>query len=271
MFDLTSTTLQPNFQLEAVLTPTQRDCYKARAQALRSRFPWSPTLLPIWNVTLIHLSANVPGKVAYFSSIKNLMENRLTRTSPQMFLERSLIYAPEELKAAWACEVLGHTLPEVEFVPNTDPNGWYEVYDNGPNSCMAGSSLVKQYAHPNNNLALAYTKKGHHITHRTIVNTKRKTYLRIYGTEDVGYFVTALNKLGYRHSFDTLQDELIKTSYVLCMYCNNDVLAGPYLDGHHLQLRLRNRDEGTICGIGEDLCSNDEPHCGCGDYIDDDT
>lgn len=258
-----------DFEPENYFSSSELACYKARAQALRPRFPWSEALLPVWNVTLIHLSANVPGKVAYFANVKSLMENRLTRTSPEMFLERMLVYAPEEIKGAWAVEVLGQTLPEIKFVLNTDPDGWERVYDRGPNSCMAGSSLVRQYAHPKNNLALAYHEKDGRITHRTIVNTQTKNYLRIYGGDDNGYFATALAKQGFKHSYDTLAGEMIHASYSCCSRCDNDVLIGPYLDGHHQGICLINRNEGRINSLGDGMYNGDEPDCGC-DGEDDD-
>lgn len=269
MFWQSPASFQPTFQPENHFSPTELACYKARAQALRPRFPWSSALLPVWNATLIHLSANVPGKVAYFANVKNLMENRLTRTSPEMFLQRTLIYAPEEIKRSWAVEVLGQTLPEIKFVLNTDPDGWERVYDRGPDSCMAGSDLVRQYAHPKNNLALAYHEDNGRITHRTIVNTAKKTYIRIYGGDDDGYFATALARQGYKHSYDTLKDELLNARYVTCAYCDNDVLVGPYLDGNFQELRLVNKHEGHITNYGDSLYNGDEPHCGC-DSEDDD-
>ena len=270
MFWQTPAAYQPSFQPERVLTPEQLACYKARAQALRPRFPWSNALLPVWNATLIHLSANVPGKVGYFATVESLMSNRITRTSPEMFLERTLRYAPEEVQAAWSCEVLGQVLPEVLFISNEDPDGWERVYDRGPNSCMAGSNLVRQYAYPENHLALAYREKNGRITHRTIVNTETKTYLRAYGGDDCGFFIAALNKLGYKHSYDTLQDEIIHAGYMSCSKCDNDVLVGPYLDGNHQGIRMIDRKKGRISSCGDDLYNGDEPHCGCDSEDDDD-
>ena len=190
MFWQMPSAFRPDFQPEGCLSSLEQvDCYKARAKALKSRFPWSSQLLPVWNATLVHLSANVPGKVAYFANVPAMMSNRLTRTSPEMFLQRTLIYAPEEIQAAWEAEVLGKTLPTVHFVPNTEPDEWYRIYRDGPNSCMAGSHKVEQYAHPKNDLALAYVMNNLEVpTHRAIVNTKTKKYVRVYGKE-AGTFI----------------------------------------------------------------------------------
>ena len=268
MFWTMPSSFYPTFQPEACLeNEEQINCYKARAKALRPRFPWSSAIEPIWNATLIHLSANVPGKVAYYADIKSMMANRLTRTSPEMFLERTLIYAPDELRAAWSVEVLGQTLPEISFIENTDPEGWIQIYDEGPNSCMQGERIVQQYAHPDNHLALAYhRRKNGQVTQRVIVNKERKTYLRIYGTADVSFFVAALNKLGYRQSQDTLDDEKVYLSYTQCYECGGDMLAGPYLDGGSTLVKTLNRKEGIISRNGGDEWTySDEPHCGCGE------
>lgn len=275
MFGHSMTTFMPDFQPESLLTREQRECYRARAQALRSRFPWSSALDPVWSATLIHLSANVPGKVAYYASVDNLMANRLTRTSPEMFLQRTLTYAPEEIKAAWSCEVLGHTLPEVLFASNTDPDTWIHVYERGPRSCMAGSTLVSQYAHPDNNLALAYVQGPHdRVLHRTVVNTKTKRYVRVYSEENAGFFVAALNKLGYQQSNDALEDEIIHADYRECEHCGRDVLIGPYLDGNHQELQLdrHGKPHGKISSCGDFMKNSTSPICSrCedGDYDDD--
>lgn len=263
--------LLPTFQPEAILSPIQTECYKARAQALRPRFPWSEALLPVWNASLIHRSANVPGKVAYYATIDNMMTNRLTRTSPEMFLSRFLLNAPDPIRTAWSVEVLGQILPTISFIENDDPNGWYRIYDNGPNSCMQGADEVRQYAHSKNNLALAYHKNEvGKITQRVIVNKKKMTYLRIYGNANIEFFVAALNKLGYSQSSETLKDEIIYTSWRGCYECDTPVLCGPYLDGGYPHLQLLNKEEGIISEMGDDIYyGEDFPYCGCDGDCDD--
>lgn len=261
MFCTTPGAFDVGFQPEKYLpSMEQLDCYKARAKAHINRFPWSDALRPVWTATLVHTSANVPGKVAYYSSIQNLMTNRLTRTSPEMFLERILQYAPAEIRAAWGCEVLGNILPTVLFVPNTDPDEWIRVYERGPHSCMAGDTKVAQYAHKKNNLNLAYIMHNDKITHRTIVNTKKKTYIRVYGNNP-GEFIASLNALGYSQSHHTLEGEIIHLAYGECKYCEREVLIGPYLDGAHQGVAGITRKMGKIGGFQE-LDYGDEPNCG---------
>lgn len=240
----------PNFQPEACFSNMEQiDCYKARAKALIHRFPWSDALKPVWTASLVHLSMNVPGKVAYYANVKALMENRLTRTSPEMFLARQLTVAPDEIRAAWMIEVLNNTLPTLYFVENTDPDGWIDIYEKGPHSCMQGSTRVAQYAHPKNNLALAYVMDTEgNITHRTIVNKKKKTYVRAYGS-DPGFFIAALNKAGFRQDGGTLEDEIISVDYASCSECDRDLMIGPYFDGHTGNgITMINNREATIGG-----------------------
>lgn len=232
MFCNTVAVYYPDFQVEDYFeSMVEIECYKARAKALIHRFPWSDALKPVWTASLVHLSQNVPGKVAYYANVKALMDNRLTRTSPEMFLARQLTIAPEGIKGAWMVEVMGKTLPELKFIGNTDPDGWIDVYERGPRSCMAGTTVVGQYAHPKSNLALAYIENSTgEITHRTIVNNKHKTYVRVYGA-DSGFFIAALNKAGYKQDDDTLQDEPIYLDYASCTECDRDIPFGPYFDG----------------------------------------
>ena len=260
----------PGFQVELYLEGDQLRVYHARANALRDRFKWSDTLEPVWKAYLLHSSANVPGKVAYYADIKAMMENRLTRTSPEMFLERQLTFASDEIRAAWAMEVIGQALPTISFASNTEPNLWEEVYDKGPHSCMAHSPLVRCYAHPGNNLALAYLKDGNFVSHRAIVNTKRKTYARAYGDEDeMPFFIAALNKLGYRKSYDTLLDEPIHIEFKTCSNCDTTHMMGPYLDGDYNYIKQTSMTDGIIGERGEipyhteenfECCSGDDEY-----------
>jgi hypothetical protein len=254
-----------DFNPELHLQPSEREIYRARAKVCKQRFPWSSDLLPLFNNCLIHLSANVPGKVAYYQNVPNMVANRITRTSPEMFLQRTLTHAPQEIRTAWAVEVLGQTLPTLKFINNDDPDGWYNVYECGPGSCMAGSQYVRQYAVEGSNLALCYIETNDKITHRVIVNQARKTYLRIYSNGlDINYFVAALNKAGYRQDNETLFDEPIALDWRECDDCGRDVLVGPYLDGVCDLVLQTNSMVGRIGSDGESMnYSNGDIYCGC--------
>lgn len=271
-----TTVYAPEFPIEHALKGEQLLCYKARAQALAQRFPWSDAVKPAFKMYLVHRSLNVPGKVAYFQNVDNMMANRLTRTSPEMFLDRALRYAPPQVKAAWSVEVLGQVIPTLKLIPNTDPDGWERIYKTGPESCMQGSPLVRCYANPKNHLALAYmTNARGHVTYRTIVNTETKKYVRIYGDDDdddVDYFVASLNQEGYRRDGEALLGETINVIDLKCNYCSNTVPTGPYLDGDYQLVSLTTPTEGVIGDEGDELCCSREYYCGCdaGRYHNDD-
>lgn len=258
------------FQPDTVLTPEQIECYNARVAAYRPRFIWSESLKPLFDVCLIHSSLHVPGKVAYFASVQNMLNNQPTRTSPEMFAQRFLASAPEELRASWEHEVMGKLLPEIKFIPNTEPEMWVQVYDEGPHSCMKGADEVSQYANAKNDLALAYAQSnGGKITNRAIINQKHKTYLRLYGAEN-SYFAAALRKLGYSQSDDTLSQQRVFVRHARCNNCDDPVLTGPYLDGDHTYVYIlpdTNDEEGIINNDnGDRFRSAEEPLCGsCND------
>lgn len=264
------------------LSPEERACYDAKAQAHKPYFIWSEALKPLWDFCLVHRSPHVPGKIEYYASVPNLVIGRTTRTSPEMFYARFLQYAPDHIREAWAAETLGHLAPELHFISNTDPDGWEYVYKHGPYSCMRGSPRVRQYAHPANNLALAYLQNENgDITHRTIVDQKKKTYLRIYGNTETNFMMSsALNKAGYKRSSDTLLGNIIYIAKEPCYNCDKLLPVGPYLDGAADGFLYTNSDEteGVMVECGDCLYSDDEPSCpdGCADdeeyddYYDDD-
>ena len=253
------------------MTPEQLNCYLARCKAYASRFTWSTALEPIWHNCLIHVSPLVDGKVEYFSSIDSMVRNRTTRTSPEMFLDRYLSTAPMDIKIAWRLEVLGQVAPEVKFIPNTDPEGWFRVYEDGPYSCMQGEDRVQQYAHPKNDLALAYMMDGERIIARTIVNQKAKTYLRIYTHCDedrtAERMAMALRKRGYVRDLDCLDGQTIHVFYRDCCRCGSEVPVGPYFDGHQgcIKLNPENDREGVISDDGLGVDYEDPVSCigGC--------
>ena len=235
-----------------LLNETDKKIYEAREAQYRSRYPWSGELEVVWSNCLVHTSANVPGKIAYFATVENMRANKLTRTSPEMFLQRYLVNAPEDIKLAWEAEALGKILPTVLFVENDSPSDWYDVYCKGPGSCMKGSDLVEHYAHPKNNLALAYMVDDNgNISARTVVNKKTKAYARIYGNNSAVMFAASLRKLGYHHNGnDTLLGEIIYVEHRSCTCCDDTILVGPYLDCDYLSVyggfECNDKPEGII-------------------------
>lgn len=251
------------------LLESDRPIYIARKAVCEARFRWSDDLRQVFNNCLLHMSTSVPGKIAYFQDVEALRQNRVTRTSPQMFLDRYLINAPDRIRASFSIELLGKTLPDVKFIENTDPEGWIRVYKNGPNSCMKGTDIVDCYAHPKNNLALAYNEREDGtIQNRAIVNRENKTYVRIFGVEGPE-FAAALRKLGYTNDPDlALQGETIYVKETTCRDCENGIFVGPYLDcSDQYVANIRfdgfsDKHVGIISSSGESLVHQGDRHEG---------
>lgn len=275
-----SVVFEPEFNPRNFLTPDQFQLYNQRYTQLKPRFAWSEKLEPVYAGFLVHRSMNVPGKIAYFQNISAMIENRYTRTSPEMFLARALGQAPEIIRAIWGVEVCGNLLPQLHFVENDNPEGWREIYDQGPHSCMAGSHLVSQYAHPENHLALAYITHGdpERIICRTIVNREKMQYIRIYTQngyeEEIPHFVAALNMAGFSQSSDAMLGERIHITYGKCYRCECRLVRGPYIDGSSQNVRLDPAPAGSLrplTGVIHDYgdevfystVDDDELHCGC--------
>lgn len=236
--------------------------YAARTQKYRPHFPWGPCLDKLFQLCFVHADRNVPGKVSYFATIDAFRADKLTRTSPEMFLERWLASARGVIRETWASEVLGKLLPTVEFYDNKDADKWYDVYENGPHSCMAGSDDVRKYAHPENDLAIAFVRNGEFRYYaRSIVNQKTKTYVRVYAKmEHSDTFAAALAKLGYKRDSDaSLNGQVIYVGKAECRSCDTEILTGPYLDGSHRNVELRaDGKSGVIDDNGEPLRSDND-------------
>lgn len=139
----------------------------------------------------VHQSEDDPTQIAYNRSVDGIKRNIQTRTRPGKYLtqffsnvlsESDIKYWAERQVAAATC------VAELKFIENDDPDGWVEVYENGPQSCMRGSRSVKVYALPGNGLRLAYLEADDQIVARSIVvdatnDDKVKGWVRIYSTE----------------------------------------------------------------------------------------
>jgi len=250
----------------------------------------------------VHASRETPGNVAFYADTDKLEADKLTSMKPGRYLSAFYgdVLTEEQIKQ-WANKQLAATRPaELKFVGNDDPLGWVWVYENSAASCMRYNRSnryidivlkndkhpVTVYAHPENNLALAYIMLPGEVEDRTrfcntdeyivgaraIVNTARKTYLRIYGAGDVQHTAMkeALACAGYTFSGDTLKGEKLRL-----VATNNGYLC-PYLDGNYAHISVRS----SHLLIGEDgmraqeTCGyvrEDEDRCycdTCGEYYD---
>lgn len=270
--------------------------------------------LPAGMVALHRLrpSHEDPSKVIYYPDGAKLYAERPTRVSLGRYMNQ---FTTRPLKDAEVKRVVDeftcwNAPTEVHFVSNTDPDGWEWAYESSPNSCMRWNRSsryldyelhgknhpVRAYAHPDNDLALAYilqpgyskeSAREHEcgcddaiITARTIVNTKKKTFLRIYFSLDSerDKLRRGLEELGYTQSGDTLC--LQKLAVVHSDGCGR--VACPYLDGNYTHVEhddyedtLLVSDDGVDGQNSSGWCEVDSgpreecDHCGDMCYSDD--
>lgn len=132
-----------------------------------------------------HISEEDPTMLAYTQSVDKLRRNIQTRTRPGKYLHKFYpeLTAEDVKKYAEAFAAHGKT-PELKFIENDDPDGWEDIYERGPTSCMQGESCVKVYARPGNHLRLAYLEEDGEVVARAIVRTDLNQYVRAYPRTD---------------------------------------------------------------------------------------
>jgi hypothetical protein len=162
----------------------------------RRFFSTTDSTLPeiIREVTLAKPDPRKRGNICYFPDMRNFMINdEQNRSLPaQKFLD---IFKGMVDQAV--LDQLLHDLTNYRLEIYTEAQEWVDVYeDDNVHSCMSQSHVVRCYAHPENNLAIAalYAPGTNMVVARTIVNTEEKWYVRLFGD---ALLVTKLNELGY--------------------------------------------------------------------------
>lgn len=176
----------------------------------------------------------------------------------------------EQVKQA-AAVVLGSL--HADFYHTKDPDEIHRVYMEGPQSCMTAEGRFdhlwvdgKQYhpamvyAHPKNNLELVYLEVNGRIGARTLVNTAKKTYVRIYAGDSVAganrRMKTYLESIGYRQCDYTLMDEeLLRVS----PDDDPDAIICPYLDPSNMGVSLY--ADYLLIGGDDEYTANYETGC----------
>ena len=228
----------------------------------------------------VHASRETPGNVAFYADTDKLEADRLTSMKPGRYL--SVFYgdtlSDEEIKQLANKQAASTRPAELKFVGNNDPLGWVWVYENSTSSCMRFSRSnryikaglkgdrhpVTVYAHPDNNLSLAYImlpgivedrtvncyEDEYVVGSRAIVNTRDKTYLRIYAAGDVQYVELkgALERAGYIQSSSTLYKEKLR------LEAAEDGYLCPYLDGDYPYVQVRSSH--LLVG-GDGICARE--------------
>lgn len=171
-----------------------RDTYLMRRyDAQMTVCPMLP--LSIREATLARMDPNRRSNIAYYPDLKNfILHETPNRSLPiDKFLNLFRGMVDQEV-----LDKLVHELTNYRLVFHTEPEEWMQVYaDDTVHSCMSGHSEVRCYVHPENNLALAalYAPGSNTVVARTIVNTKNKWYVRLFGDP---LLIEKLNALGYR-------------------------------------------------------------------------
>jgi hypothetical protein len=215
--------------------------------------PWATALAPIPG-HYVHVSATMPGMVAYTPDAKKGARDLKVRVKPGRYLAKFYPDLSNEQVRSYQAQVenggLKFATTEAEIV---------KVYTTGPNSCMSKSAdhywcapYHPTAAYADGDLAVAYLEndKGA-ITARGVVWPKKKRYTVLYG--DYLRLEARLRALGYsRGNFVGAKLKAI--------WLAPDSVVLPFIDEHsyftpgkkHIKIRSRSSNHlgfGTL-GIG---------------------
>lgn len=181
-------------------------------KAIEKHHEENPTANPERALHLVHVSEDDPTMLAYTQSVDKLLRSIQTKTKPGRYLAKFYPEMSERDRAILAetWDVSNNKQYVLKFIESDDPDGWVRVYENGPQSCMCGSSAVQVYAYPGNGLRLAYWESAltGEIVARAIVREDdgRKEYVRVYPNPDNSEltrmhnnFKQLLVEQGYKH------------------------------------------------------------------------
>lgn len=256
--------------------------------------------VPVWHQSLWYRTAHkhhtlhpycakrddIPGGIAVAETYARLYAQRFTVMKPGRYLTKYFgnVLTEGDIKMFAQRQIGGSIAATVYFAKTGDEIVW--VYENSPRSCMKmnrderyiDESLdedihpVRAYAHPENNLAVAFIMRdkmakpeyrhdpdadayrGTPVYARTIVNTQRKCYYRLYGQNGgESALEEALRSLGYVYRADTLAGELLSMQRVDA-YLNPDeygvgredwaYVSAPYVDGGYCHVVYERTPEG---------------------------
>lgn len=198
--------------------------------------------------TLVRLHPHDRSKVQYYPDMRSfqaLLEPN--RTLPiEKFLAMFSNMVEEKLLKDIHEQLTNYRLVFV----NTEQE-WFDIYadeSGGVESCMTGDVEVKQYVHPENNLALAalYAPGGSSVIARTIVNTAEKWYVRVFGD---AMMVNKLNEHGYHRLSDRIRTPFKMWGWSPDGY-SRERMVTPYFDFRHNNIETHpetyNRDTGRF-------------------------
>lgn len=143
-----------------------------------------------WRLHCLHVSTEDNSKIAYYPTLRHMREGREVRTTLGKYLTKYkdvFEYDENQIRNLAQKFIAMQTGSgyKLHFKEQDDPDGWVEVYNKGPNSCMKGEDATRIYASGVSNLRLAYlTDFDGDIVARCIVrdsdDPKVKGYVRVY-------------------------------------------------------------------------------------------
>lgn len=197
------------------------------------------------------------GMVAYTESAAKGALDRQSVMKPGRFIRQfGYDHLTDEDVKRLAAKVMASA--KLTYHHSRERGDYSRVYQTGPNSCMAYGPLSSRgtfdhtyvdgefvhpaevYAHPENNLELVWGEVEGEVVSRAVVNTRTKTYPRIYGKESVARSKEKLKEylaeLGYSQSSDALDDEKL---LLLNPDDYPDAIICPYIDPNNRGVDIR--------------------------------
>jgi hypothetical protein len=254
---------------------------------------------------------DIPGGIAVAETYARLYTQRFTVMRPGRYLTKYFGNALTEgdIKTLAQRQIGDSIAVTVYFAKTGDEIVW--VYENSPRSCMKMNRderyidealdedihPVRAYAHPENHLAVAFIMRdrtakpnydgavttdndyGYPPVHaRTVVNTQRKCYYRLYGQNASECVLEeALRALGYVYRADTLAGELLSMQRAGDYLHPDDYsvdrkewayVSAPYVDGGYChvvyectpegreQLRILEHNDDWVDGLRPSIVQN---------------
>lgn len=235
----------------AFITPKLKDRFPIIEKAYRNYLmvgsQWKETLFhdeewaqshPLWYILAPHISENDESKLAYTLGLDKLQRDIQTVTRPGRFLTKYFDLPDEQVRGIvhkWEAMAAPY---EIEMISNKDPEAWIEAYSSelcasgsSHGSCMTGSSSVRVYAHPKNDLALLVirSKTSDSVIARAIGHIGNKEYVRAYSDLDEissNTFESLLDSEGWTRDSGCLEGQKL-----LRIEGRDGRFVCPYIDG----------------------------------------
>lgn len=202
-------------------------------------------------------------QVSFFAKPSDFANNKRTVMKTGRYLERlrKLGQLPGEEWELYKIQMqLGMDVGEVKIQYARTKEEIRHVYNNGPSSCMSGERRLFNKGKPSEmhpvdmyaiiGFPVAYVEMGGKIIARTLVNPRDKTFIRIYGANEL--LEPLLTEAGY--TYDMLFWVGVEFP-AISIPNNTGKYLMPYLDGpfRYIEINLEKR---KFLIKAENLCTN---------------